>query len=126
MINLISQLMFLRRRAVISCRRKRKQMAESGQTLLPLNYSDFIVRGEDRKSLPWDRFNCWIKCFCVVTFDLELGQVIEVCVFCRPACRGQKTYNSRVINIGNKKAYLSNKLARYPTPRVLIFPSKGL
>ena len=53
-------------------------MAESGETLLPLNYSDFIVRDEDRKPLPWDRFNCWIKCFCVVTFDLELGQVIEV------------------------------------------------
>jgi len=46
-------------------------------SLLPLNYTDFIVRDEDRKHLPWDLFNCWMKCFCIVTFDLELGQVIE-------------------------------------------------
>lgn len=30
-----------------------------------------------KKSIPWDNFNSWISCFCVVTFDLELGQVIE-------------------------------------------------
>ena len=65
-------------------------MAERGETLLPVNYSDFIVRDEDRKSLPWDRFNCWIKCFCVVTFDLELGQVIEVGMFCRPCTQRQE------------------------------------
>ena len=47
-------------------------------SLIPLNYTDFIVRDEDRKHLPWDFFNCWMKCFCIVTFDLELGQVIEV------------------------------------------------
>ena len=28
-------------------------------------------------SIPWDNFSSWISCFCVVTFDLELGQVIE-------------------------------------------------
>jgi len=28
-------------------------------------------------SLPWDGFHSWISCFCVVTFDLEVGQVIE-------------------------------------------------
>ena len=27
---------------------------------------------------PLERFNDWIRCVCVVTFDLELGQVIEV------------------------------------------------
>ena len=43
-----------------------------------VNYSDFIVQEEDRRVLPWDRFSHWITCFCVVTFDLELGQVIEV------------------------------------------------
>ena len=28
-------------------------------------------------SLPWDNFHSWISCICVVTFDLEVGQVIE-------------------------------------------------
>ena len=28
--------------------------------------------------LPWNRFSNWINCVCVVTFDLELGQAIEV------------------------------------------------
>lgn len=57
-----------------------KQMAEGGLNLRlpPVNYADFIVRNEDKKLLPWDIFNRWIKCFCIVTFDLELGQVIEV------------------------------------------------
>jgi len=29
------------------------------------------------QSIPWDNFSSWISCICVVTFDLELGQVIE-------------------------------------------------
>jgi len=28
--------------------------------------------------LPWDRFGNWLHCVCVVTFDLELGQAMEV------------------------------------------------
>ncbi|XP_048743475.1 protein DENND6A-like isoform X3 [Ostrea edulis] len=28
--------------------------------------------------LPWDRFSNWIHCACVVTFDLELGQAMEL------------------------------------------------
>ena len=28
--------------------------------------------------LPLDRFRRWVTCFCVVTFDLELGQALEV------------------------------------------------
>lgn len=51
-------------------------MAECGPPV-SVNYSDFFVREQDRKLLPWDKFSCWITCFCVVTFDLELGQVIE-------------------------------------------------
>lgn len=27
---------------------------------------------------PWERFNRWVHCICVVTFDLELGQALEV------------------------------------------------
>nr|XP_033782665.1 protein DENND6A [Geotrypetes seraphini] len=29
-------------------------------------------------SLPWDRFSAWLHCICVVGFDLELGQAVEV------------------------------------------------
>ncbi|XP_064604791.1 LOW QUALITY PROTEIN: protein DENND6A-like [Liolophura sinensis] len=28
--------------------------------------------------LPWDRFSNWLHCVCVVTFDLELGQAMEL------------------------------------------------
>lgn len=27
---------------------------------------------------PWEKFGRWVYCICVVTFDLELGQSIEV------------------------------------------------
>lgn len=26
----------------------------------------------------WERFSNWVHCICIVTFDLELGQAIEV------------------------------------------------
>ena len=42
---------------------------------------DKIMSDESMKSptvLPWDRFSNWIHCVCVVTFDLELGQAMEV------------------------------------------------
>ena len=29
--------------------------------------------------LPWDNFSNWVHAICVVTFDLELGQAMEVC-----------------------------------------------
>ncbi|EMP34930.1 hypothetical protein UY3_07964 [Chelonia mydas] len=28
--------------------------------------------------LPWDRFSAWLHCVCVVGFDLELGQAVEI------------------------------------------------
>ncbi|XP_057306926.1 protein DENND6A-like [Hydractinia symbiolongicarpus] len=34
-------------------------------------------RPSTSQTIPWDGFSSWISCFCVVTFDLELGQVIE-------------------------------------------------
>lgn len=33
---------------------------------------------ELNKNKKWDRFSEWIHCICVVTFDLELGQAMEV------------------------------------------------
>ncbi|XP_053333172.1 protein DENND6B isoform X2 [Clarias gariepinus] len=37
------------------------------------------LRGTDAESsVPWARFSAWLECVCVVTFDLELGQAIEL------------------------------------------------
>ncbi|KAF5901673.1 protein DENND6B [Clarias magur] len=36
-------------------------------------------RGTDAESsVPWARFSAWLECVCVVTFDLDLGQAIEL------------------------------------------------
>ncbi|XP_077450372.1 protein DENND6B [Stigmatopora argus] len=32
----------------------------------------------EAESRPWDRLSSWLECVCVVTFDLELGQAIEL------------------------------------------------
>nr|XP_033814210.1 protein DENND6B isoform X2 [Geotrypetes seraphini] len=32
----------------------------------------------DASRLPWARFAAWLECVCVVTFDLELGQAMEL------------------------------------------------
>ncbi|XP_075967395.1 protein DENND6B isoform X3 [Anarhichas minor] len=34
--------------------------------------------GSPRHEEPWARFSSWLECVCVVTFDLELGQAIEL------------------------------------------------
>lgn len=33
--------------------------------------------GEMGRKIKWERFSDWLHCICVVTFDLELGQVME-------------------------------------------------
>ena len=33
---------------------------------------------EDSSDESWERFSHWLCCVCVVTFDLELGQALEV------------------------------------------------
>ena len=35
------------------------------------------INGESVQ-IPWDQFSEWLHCVCVVTFDLELGQALEV------------------------------------------------
>ncbi|MCI4390314.1 hypothetical protein PGIGA_G00121230 [Pangasianodon gigas] len=35
-------------------------------------------REPEQLLLPWDRFSAWLHCICVVGFDLELGQAVEV------------------------------------------------
>ncbi|CAK5080905.1 unnamed protein product [Meloidogyne enterolobii] len=37
-----------------------------------------LFEENDCEQLYWKRFKKWMHCFCVVTFDLELGQTIEV------------------------------------------------
>jgi len=32
----------------------------------------------DARRDSWEKFHRWISCVCVVTFDLELGQALEV------------------------------------------------
>ena len=50
----------------------RKKMAEC-------EWDEMFLRSEyEGPVLPWDRFRRWVTCFCVVTFDLELGQALEV------------------------------------------------
>jgi hypothetical protein len=34
--------------------------------------------GRGRGLLRWDSFSAWLHCVCVVGFDLELGQAVEV------------------------------------------------
>lgn len=33
---------------------------------------------KDETHRPWEKFHHWMCCICVVTFDLELGQALEV------------------------------------------------
>lgn len=33
---------------------------------------------KDEKHEAWENFHHWMCCICVVTFDLELGQALEV------------------------------------------------
>ncbi|XP_076359066.1 protein DENND6A [Tachypleus tridentatus] len=40
--------------------------------------NDFDVGGVKPTVLPWDKFNQWVYGICIVTFDLELGQAMEM------------------------------------------------
>lgn len=52
---------------------------EDGSATLPIS---------DTPKKTWDKLSRWIACVCVVTFDLELGQAIEVCLCTN--CEGRK------------------------------------
>ncbi len=32
----------------------------------------------DQATRTWEKFSHWVCCMCIVTFDLELGQALEV------------------------------------------------
>lgn len=44
----------------------------------PLDAAGSFRREEAAGRGRWARFSSWLECVCVVTFDLELGQAIEV------------------------------------------------
>ena len=52
---------------------------EERQRQFRVSLSDFndAPCSPQQKPIPWDNFSSWISCFCIVTFDIELGQVIE-------------------------------------------------
>uniref|UniRef100_A0A7N6A9Y1 UDENN domain-containing protein n=1 Tax=Anabas testudineus TaxID=64144 RepID=A0A7N6A9Y1_ANATE len=63
------------------------------------------LRHDEDSWCPWARFSSWLECVCVVTFDLELGQAIEVplgsevrghmvCYF--PGCLGDTQFSFRL------------------------------
>ena len=56
-------------------------MAEraDAKTLASQLSSDNVSEGASAGSgVSWERFSQWVACVCVVTFDLELGQAMEV------------------------------------------------
>lgn len=52
---------------------------ESGCTGCPADNQDVALTDDsDAVDPKWRRFSEWMHCVCLVTFDLELGQVMEV------------------------------------------------
>ena len=43
---------------------------------------DCMNNKEETMYEKWERFHNWVHCICIVTFDLELGQAIEVHYAC--------------------------------------------
>lgn len=37
-----------------------------------------VYENKLKECIKWENFNNWLYCICVVTFDLELGQALEV------------------------------------------------
>ena len=43
------------------------------------NHSDGEIQEKSKMvKTKWENFENWMHCICVVTFDLELGQAVEV------------------------------------------------
>lgn len=47
--------------------------------LLDLHHQDLsCLNNVSSTLLPWDRFSEWLYAICLVTFDIEIGQALEV------------------------------------------------
>ncbi|XP_039590011.1 protein DENND6A isoform X2 [Passer montanus] len=59
---------------------RRERGPESGPAGAEVAAEDAEPESPDQclSLLPWDRFSAWLHCVCVVGFDLELGQAVEV------------------------------------------------
>uniref|UniRef100_A0A4X2JZ32 DENN domain containing 6B n=1 Tax=Vombatus ursinus TaxID=29139 RepID=A0A4X2JZ32_VOMUR len=66
-----------------------------------------------RPPLPWARFSGWLECVCVVAFDLELGQALEVrktsiCYLSFPdsysGCLGDTQFSFRMRQSGGQRS----------------------
>nr|SVE90405.1 EOG090X031T [Daphnia sinensis] len=73
---------FLKLRFLSFLRRLTDGVAKREASSLMTDNSDLYSNTGDDSSLntsllPWERLADWIHCFCVVTFDLEIGQMIE-------------------------------------------------
>ncbi|XP_043675601.1 protein DENND6A isoform X1 [Vespula pensylvanica] len=86
-------------------------------------YTDLHISNSKEETVyaKWERFNNWVHCICIVTFDLELGQAIEavypnhiqlseqersnVCYLAFPdsnsGCMGDTQYHVRIRQNGN-------------------------
>ncbi|GIY16358.1 protein DENND6B [Caerostris darwini] len=56
----------------------KKDANDSSVTEKTLQTFAFHSNAHNVSVLPWDRFSRWVYCICVVTFDLELGQAMEM------------------------------------------------
>lgn len=74
-------------------------------------------RAARASAIPWARFSAWLECVCVVTFDLELGQALEVS---RPAGRPSKTV--RVPRLPRPEPLQTPLLSGRPSPHAPPFP----
>ena len=52
--------------------------AEAVPALNTADNSQRSLKEADLMVLPWDRFSYWLKAILVVTFDIEMGQSLEV------------------------------------------------
>ncbi len=59
---------------------KMSTRARDPVSLEPQGGGSAVVTSPRDKS--WEKFSHWVCCMCVVTFDLELGQAIEVKASC--------------------------------------------
>ena len=60
---------------------KKKIINENAKSDVLINSPTMNIEFEKSIVLPWDRFTYWAHAILVVTFDLELGQSLEVRIF---------------------------------------------
>ncbi|XP_063267644.1 protein DENND6A isoform X4 [Prinia subflava] len=78
--------------------------------------------------LPWDRFSAWLHCVCVVGFDLELGQAVEVIYPPHSKLTDKEKTNICYLSFPDSNSVCSD-IDRWPPPvpgKVLQLPIMGV